>query len=487
MRHLASLLALVIVCLGGTGCALFDKNSKDSNGQAKANGNSGKATPQKDDPLLGGGGSAPVTPAPSNPFSSSNQASANNPGGMLAGHVVDVLDRPQGNAHVRCVRMDEKDQEVGPDVSVHPDGSFIIVGLQSGANYKLIARAKNGDQMLAGIKYAEAPNIRMLIQIDKNFAGADTPPVPGPPAYQPKNDKPIKTSGVNPSFDADWATFGTTRPAETGNAIAPVNLEPDLPVVMRVPSAPVTSPTAVAPMPPSNNGWAPTPNWSPSTEGPRTWPPSLEIRGPQMKPSAEMQKPWPGIDMQKPVPVPSPSADDPPPPKFPEPGPMSLEVPPSGPARVPSCVLVGGRLQNLALNDINGQPWEFRQHHGKVVLLDFWGTFCPPCKLTMPKLRELQNKFGSKLEIVGIAYERDGSPQEQAHRISSMCQSMQVSHRQLLGGGTYCPVLTQFRVTGLPTLILLDQDGVVLFRCQGEPDRGTMEELERRILRQINY
>jgi peroxiredoxin len=40
---------------------------------------------------------------------------------------------------------------------------------------------------------------------------------------------------------------------------------------------------------------------------------------------------------------------------------------------------------------------------GKVVLLDFWGTFCVPCRQSFPKLQELQAKFGSSLKVVGIS------------------------------------------------------------------------------------
>ena len=53
----------------------------------------------------------------------------------------------------------------------------------------------------------------------------------------------------------------------------------------------------------------------------------------------------------------------------------------------PSCVLTGQQLYNFALTDLNGQPWEFRNHRSKLVLLDFWGSWCMHCLNSIPHLR----------------------------------------------------------------------------------------------------
>src|SRR5439155_7443923 len=62
----------------------------------------------------------------------------------------------------------------------------------------------------------------------------------------------------------------------------------------------------------------------------------------------------------------------------------------TGPTRIPSCVLVGNHLENLALKDSRGQTWEYRKHGaGKLVLIDFWGTHCIHCRDSMPALTRL--------------------------------------------------------------------------------------------------
>src|SRR5262249_33845050 len=92
-----------------------------------------------------------------------------------------------------------------------------------------------------------------------------------------------------------------------------------------------------------------------------------------------------------------------------------IEIPPQvspqpqptpGPARIPSCVLTGSTLYNFALYDLNGQPWEFRHHQGRLVLLDFWGTWCPHCLVSIKDLNYLQDRYGRYgLEVIGIDYE----------------------------------------------------------------------------------
>ena len=153
---------------------------------------------------------------------------------------------------------------------------------------------------------------------------------------------------------------------------------------------------------------------------------------------------------------------------------------------VPLCEMRNLQLINFALNEINGSVWEFRQRQGKVVLLDFWATNCQPCRETIPKLVALQNRYGSRgLEIVGIACEKDGSVQEQAHRVNAMSQRFQANYRQLLSSGSDCPVRNRFHIQGFPTLVLIDGQGVTLWQHRGQPNNADMDQLEQILQRQL--
>jgi thiol-disulfide isomerase/thioredoxin len=146
-------------------------------------------------------------------------------------------------------------------------------------------------------------------------------------------------------------------------------------------------------------------------------------------------------------------------------------------------VLVGKQLVNFALYDLNGQPWEYRtQKRGKLVLLDFWSTDCLPCRRAIPDLRGLKALHGSKgLEIVGIAYENSGTPQDQAKRVAAFAAKNGMDYTLLLGSGRQCPVQTQFGVRAYPSLVLVGQNGWILWRHEGAMEPQKLAELDRTI------
>ena len=159
-------------------------------------------------------------------------------------------------------------------------------------------------------------------------------------------------------------------------------------------------------------------------------------------------------------------------------------------ALVPSCQLVGRKLENFALVDLDGNAWEFRKHKtGRVTLIDFWSTTCGPCLSAIPHMVTLQRTYKSfGLEVVGIAYEKGFIP-ERAAKVKSVRGRYGINYTTLLGqiGSDECPVRTQFQVTSFPSLALVDEMGNLLWRTP--PDRGlsesTFRELELEICRAL--
>jgi len=56
----------------------------------------------------------------------------------------------------------------------------------------------------------------------------------------------------------------------------------------------------------------------------------------------------------------------------------------------------GGTTPPLALNDLNGKPLKLEDYRGKVVMVQFWATYCPPCLKEMPSMMRLQTKLAGK-------------------------------------------------------------------------------------------
>jgi thiol-disulfide isomerase/thioredoxin len=97
---------------------------------------------------------------------------------------------------------------------------------------------------------------------------------------------------------------------------------------------------------------------------------------------------------------------------------------------------------------------------GKVVLIDFWGTWCPPCRESVPTLRDLQKKYAGKgFELVSVSSDDD----EDVWRTFIEAQKMNWTEYIDLSG----EVLRAFNVESFPTYVVLDKDGVMRFRQSG--------------------
>jgi thiol-disulfide isomerase/thioredoxin len=83
----------------------------------------------------------------------------------------------------------------------------------------------------------------------------------------------------------------------------------------------------------------------------------------------------------------------------------------------------------LKLKDLNGRIVRLSDYRGKVVLINFWATWCPPCRAEMPDLVKLQREHGKDgLQIIGITY-----PPEQKARVRRFASGLKVNYPIVLG------------------------------------------------------
>lgn len=465
MRVVPYLIVMACLALLLGGCSQLSKRSEGE----RPSKSDGPARPPAKFPT--GPGATKADPKKTKDPILDGTAAAGQDSTILAGRVQDSFNHVPANAFVRWCSVENGKESEPAEVAVSPEGYFTISGLKRGSQYKLMGRAKQGDRLLAGISYTTAPNIRVVIRLSEDFGNTAVPEVPGPPAYQKPKNKPASKDEPKKA-----AMMGPERPI-SGWTPAPAS-PPTIRIGIPRPETPYPTPAPPPPTraTPGQGGFLP----GIATDS-RPWPPPADIPG--------QQRSVPPLQIRRPTPLTNSDIGAPPPlvvpPHLAPPAPTP--APASGAARVPSCILVGKHLVNFALSDLQGQTWEFRTHRrGKLVLLDFWGTYCKPCLASLPSLRQLHANYSQAgLEIIGIACEGEGDRQEQAQRVTAVCQRHQVTYRQLLGGGQRCPVRTDFSVQGIPTLVLLDDQGWILWRHMGMLDSASLEELDQIIKRRL--
>jgi thiol-disulfide isomerase/thioredoxin len=120
--------------------------------------------------------------------------------------------------------------------------------------------------------------------------------------------------------------------------------------------------------------------------------------------------------------------------------------------------------------DVNGKLVDFNSLKGHYVLLDFWGSWCRPCRASHPHLKELYAKYKDKgFEIVGIAAEHAKTKEECIAAWKKAISEDGLSWLQVLNNENRAKfdAVKEYNVTAFPTKILLDKDGNVIGRYVG--------------------
>ncbi len=120
----------------------------------------------------------------------------------------------------------------------------------------------------------------------------------------------------------------------------------------------------------------------------------------------------------------------------------------------------------LSLKDTKGRTIRLSDYKGKVVLVNFWATWCAPCLAEMPDLEKLQQEYGKReLQIVGVSH-----PTDKASEVVKAIKRLRVTYPILFGDEK---TLSLFKVSDvLPVTVIIDREGKVRGRILGilEPD-----------------
>jgi len=131
--------------------------------------------------------------------------------------------------------------------------------------------------------------------------------------------------------------------------------------------------------------------------------------------------------------------------------------------------LQGQPAPDFSLASLDGKTVKLSDFRGKAVLLNFWATWCEPCKIEMPWFVELQKKYGPQgLQVIGVAMD-DASPKE----IGDFAQKLSVNYPVLIGKEA---VGDQYGgIPYLPSTFYISRDGKVVERVFGLVSRSEIE------------
>jgi thiol-disulfide isomerase/thioredoxin len=121
---------------------------------------------------------------------------------------------------------------------------------------------------------------------------------------------------------------------------------------------------------------------------------------------------------------------------------------------------IGGDPIPFEVTDLKGKTLSLEKLKGKVVLIDFWATWCGPCKVEMPNVIKLHNKFNEKgFEIVGISLDRDRAALENYIKVNKMNWPQHFD-----GAGWNNGVAAKYKVRSIPATYLIDRKGKIRYR-----------------------
>ena len=134
-------------------------------------------------------------------------------------------------------------------------------------------------------------------------------------------------------------------------------------------------------------------------------------------------------------------------------------------------------MPNFAFPTLDGKRWDLSQHRGRVVLLNFWATWCPPCRAETPGLVQIAQEYRARgLDVAGVAMDQGGTA-----GVRSFAASYQIPYPILMptpGSPLTAPI------QAFPTTILIDRRGRIAAAYEGELDEATFRPALEKLLRE---
>jgi len=138
------------------------------------------------------------------------------------------------------------------------------------------------------------------------------------------------------------------------------------------------------------------------------------------------------------------------------------------------------KVIDFALPDLEGTTHQFNEWSNKIRVLNFWATWCPPCRKETPMFVDLQEQLGDKgLQFVGVAI-------DEKQKVQDFIDSFGVTYPILYGADNAIEVAKSYgdRLGALPWTVVIDRDGTIVYTQAGEFTRQKFDSIIQPLLAQ---
>jgi thiol-disulfide isomerase/thioredoxin len=129
---------------------------------------------------------------------------------------------------------------------------------------------------------------------------------------------------------------------------------------------------------------------------------------------------------------------------------------------------------SLKSADVDAENLDLESIRGKIVIIDYWGTWCPLCREKIVSLIKLKNELESEIEIIGLAYE-NGDPERATESVQKAMAEIGINYRCVLGDLASREAVPDF--PGFPTTLFLDRFGKVRMMLPGHQSYEKIESI----------
>jgi peroxiredoxin len=139
------------------------------------------------------------------------------------------------------------------------------------------------------------------------------------------------------------------------------------------------------------------------------------------------------------------------------------------------------KAPDFTLKTIDGKPLRLSNYKGKAVILNFWATWCPPCRAEIPDMIELQKKYsGKNFSFIGIAVG------DELDKVQRFVKNSGINYPVAMGNESVTDAYGQFiegGMRGIPTTFIINTKGEILGYFVGARDMATFEDAIQKALK----